>query len=77
MLETLSGLSNLCREGEVLRWKIEDTKKALRPFVSDDLVMRNYIQFTFARTSTWTKPWQLQSVKGRQKMPWWKQMNAT
>jgi hypothetical protein len=76
-LETPSDLSNLRREGEVLRWKIDDAKRALKPFVSDDLVIQNSTQFTIARISTWTKPPQLQSVKGRQKMPWWKQIHAT
>jgi hypothetical protein len=76
-LETLSVLSNLREEGETLRKKIDDAKWALKPFVSDDFVIQNNAQFTIARTSTWTKPPQLQSVKGRQKMPWWKQTHAT
>jgi hypothetical protein len=76
-LETPSDISNLRQEGETLRKKIDEAKTALQPFVSEDLVIQNSTQFTISRTSTSTEPPQLQSVKVRQKMPWWKQIHAT
>jgi hypothetical protein len=70
-------LSNLCQEGTALRKKIDDAKRALRPFVSDNLVIQNNTQSTLARTSTWTEPPQLSTAKWRQKRPWWKQIHTT
>jgi hypothetical protein len=54
-----SDLFNLRQEGDTLREKIDDAKKALRPFVGDDLVIQNNTEITIARTSTWTEPPQL------------------